>query len=95
MKIIINSSNFSKLWIPAINKIPSYFFIGDMLAPSVPKDKFSLIYVVDEIDNDGKLHLVSQPINYTETLSNLVTTSVITADQLFEKGWHYFNVNSL
>ncbi len=78
-------------WQLVSDKSPFVFRCGDILAPSIPKTKGTLVFVVDGTDREGKLHLLSKPFNYEHDITDLVTTMILSPEDLIDRGWYFRN----
>ncbi|HNP22582.1 MAG TPA: hypothetical protein PKM63_13695 [Panacibacter sp.] len=64
---------------------------GSLLAPKIPGKKYSLVFIVNGIDEYGYLDLISRPMHFNEQLHNLISTATVKPETLVTEGWYYYN----
>lgn len=82
------SKNPFPVWQPVITKSPLDFNEGDLLAPGIPHNNKSIIFVIDGIDENGMLHLKTWPLDLTSYTSNRMNLHVNATD-LIRQGWYF------
>lgn len=83
------SFDFTEVWLPVFKTMPLHYSVGDILAYKIPTNQCSIVFLIEEIDRFGDIHLISQPFHYSDELFNLVTSIVITPQKLLNQSWFY------
>lgn len=81
--------NVQHMWQPINIDIVARIRQGDILAPSLPISKNSLLYTVVNIDQDGSLDLISKPVSFSTCLFELVAGTIIKPEKLLKEKWWY------
>lgn len=81
------------MWQPISVDICARIRRGDILAPSLPVSKNSLLYTVVNINQDGSFDLISKPVSFSTCLFELVAGTIIKPEKLLKEKWWYLSAS--